>query len=380
MVSRVRVWLNRTYAENVFFMDQLRRNPSDRAVDIHATHGDADSPVLAAADTADLEPEGLSPAGYVEYALDQCRRRGIDVFVPRLHQAAIVAHRADFAAAGTALLAPPPEAVAVFHDKVIAYEAVQAIGVPVPPWRRVRTADELVAAVDELEADGHRACFKPASGAGGVGFRVITRAPFSLSQLSGFPTPYVQLDLVVKALKQAEEEAEEQVDWLVMPRLEQPEVSVDCLTGPDNRIRLSIGRTKNGRRRGFTLQEQWLEPARRIAEGFGLHYLSNIQFRMFGDVPVLMDVNTRPAGGLHQLSLCGVNAPWAAVQLALGEDPGEIVPPFLGQDYAIVSGPRQLRAVSFPQQRVEETEPLPAAVPAPVDSVEVSQTAQALPL
>ncbi|MGX1273470.1 ATP-grasp domain-containing protein [Streptomyces phaeoluteigriseus] len=376
MVSRVRVWLNRTYAENVFFMDQLRRNPSDRAVDIHATHGDADSPVLAAADTADLEPEGLSPAGYVEYALDQCRRRGIDVFVPRLHQAAIVAHRADFAAAGTALLAPPPEAVAVFHDKVIAYEAVQAIGVPVPPWRRVRTADELVPAVEELEADGHKACFKPASGAGGVGFRVITRAPFSLSQLSGFPTPYVQLDMVVRALEQAEE----QVDWLVMPRLEQPEVSVDCLTGPDNRIRLSIGRTKNGRRRGFTLQEQWLEPARRIAEGFGLHYLSNIQFRMFGDVPVLMDVNTRPAGGLHQLSLCGVNAPWAAVQLALGEDPGEIVPPFLGQDYAIVSGPRQLRAVSLPQQRVEETEPLPAAVPAPVEPVEVGQAAQALPL
>ena len=50
MLSRVRVWLNRTYAENVFFMDQLRRNPSDRAVEIHATHGDADSPVLAAAD------------------------------------------------------------------------------------------------------------------------------------------------------------------------------------------------------------------------------------------------------------------------------------------------------------------------------------------
>ena len=52
---------------------------------------------------------------------------------------------------------------------------------------------------------------------------------------------------------------------------------------------------------------------------------------MFGDEPVLMDVNTRPAGGLHQLALCGVNAPWAAVQLALGEDPGEIVRRFLGR-------------------------------------------------
>ncbi|MET9833576.1 ATP-grasp domain-containing protein [Streptomyces sp. NPDC006385] len=377
MVSRVRVWLNRTYAENVFFMDQLRRNPSDRAVEIHATHGDADSPVLAAADTAELEPEGLSPAAYVEYALDQCRRRGIDVFVPRLHQSAIVAHRADFEAAGTALLAPPPEAVAVFEDKVIAYEAVQAIGVPVPPWWRVRTAEELLSAVEELETRGHKACFKPASGAGGVGFRVITRAPFSLTHLSGFPTPYVQLDLVLDALRRADEP----VDWLVMPRLEQPEVSVDCLTGPDNRVRLAIGRSKNGRRRGFTVQEQWVEPARRIAEGFGLHYLSNIQFRMFGETPVLMDVNTRPAGGLHQLSLCGVNVPWLAVQLALGEDPGEVAPPFLGQDYTVVSGPRPLRPVSIPQQRAEETEPLLPAVPAPasVDSVG-SGAAQVLPL
>ncbi|WP_030816265.1 ATP-grasp domain-containing protein [Streptomyces sp. NRRL F-2799] len=370
MVSRVRVWLNRTYAENVFFMDQLRRNPSDRAVEIHATHADPDSPVLAAADTAALEPEGLSPAGYVEYALDQCARRGIDVFVPRLHQSAIVAHRADFAAAGTALLAPTPEAVAVFEDKVTAYEAVRSVGVPVPPWFRVRTADELLAAVEELEAAGHRACFKPASGAGGVGFRMITRSPFSLAQLSGFPSPYVQLDLAVSALR----EAEEPVDLLVMPRLEQPEVSVDCLTGPDNRVRLMVGRTKNGRRRGFTLDERWLEPARLIAEGFGLHYLSNIQFRMLGDRPVLLDVNTRAAGGLHQLSLCGVNAPWAAVQLALGEDPGTVEPPFLGQDYAVVSGPRPLGPSTLTEQEPEEAE---VCLPAPTAPLAESAAAAA---
>ncbi|MET8646549.1 ATP-grasp domain-containing protein [Streptomyces sp. NPDC004675] len=375
MVSRVRVWLNRTYAENVFFMDQLRRNPSDRAVEIHATHGAPDSPILAAADTADLEPEGLSPAGYVEYALDQCIRRGIDVFVPRLHQDAIVAHRAEFEALGTALLAPPAEAVAVFQDKATAYQAAESIGVPVPPWWRVRDEEQLLTAVEKLEAGGHRACFKPAAGAGGVGFRVITRTPFSLAHLSGFPSAYVPLDLVVQAVR----EAVEPVDWLVMPRLEEPEVSVDCLTGPDNRIRMAVGRTKMGRRRGFTLHEQWLEPARRLAEGFGLHHLSNIQFRMYGDEPVLLDVNTRPAGGLHQLSLCGVNAPWAAVRLALGEDPGEVVPPFLGTDYTVVSGPRPLRALSVPQHRTDEMEQTPVLPTAPVGTVEVD-AAQALPL
>ncbi|WP_108988679.1 ATP-grasp domain-containing protein [Streptomyces coelicoflavus] len=372
MASPVRVWLNRTYAENVFFMDQLRRNPADRAVEIHATHGDPDSPVLAAADTADLEPEGLSPAGYVEYALDQCARRGIDVFVPRLHQSAVVAHRAEFEAAGTALLAPSPEAVALFGDKVIAYEAVRAIGVPVPPWWRVRTAEELVHAVEELEAGGDRACFKPASGAGGVGFRMVTRDPFSLAQLNGFPSPTVPLPLVVEALRTAEEP----VDWLVMPRLEQPEVSVDCLTGSDNRVRLAVGRTKNGRRRGFTLHEQWLAPARRIAETFGLHHLSNVQFRMYGDRPVLMDVNTRPAGGLHQLALCGVNVPWAAVRLALGDDPGRLEPPFLGQDYAVVSGPRPLRPVSVPGQRPDlSAVPAPTPVPEPARSASAAQAA-----
>ncbi|MET8289658.1 ATP-grasp domain-containing protein [Streptomyces sp. NPDC048448] len=371
MVSRVRVWLNRTYAENVFFMDQLRSNPQRRAVEIHATHGDPDSPVLAAADTAAMEPEGLSPAAYVEYALDQCARHSIDVFVPVLHQPAIVAHRAEFAALGTALLAPTVEAVAVFQDKATAYRAVEAVGVPVPPWWRVRTPEELVAAVEALEADGHRACFKPAAGAGGVGFRVLTRTPFTMMHLNGFPSPYVPLDLVVEAMRQAEEP----VDWLVMPRLAEPEVSVDCLTGPDGRVRMAVGRTKNGRRRGFTLHPSWIEPARLLAEAFGLHYLTNIQFRMFGDEPVLMDVNTRPAGGLHQLAQCGVNAPWAAVQLALGEETGELMPSALAPDYTVVAGPRPVRPVSVPQQRTDSHTPAPApaptlpAVPAPAAEV-----------
>lgn len=89
-------------------------------------------------------------------------------------------------------------------------------------------------------------------------------------------------------------------------------------------------------------------------------------------------------GGLHQLSLCGVNVPWAAVQLALGEDPGVIEPPFLGQDYTVVSGARPLRPVSLPAQRMEDAGPLRPSVPAPapmaaeVDTVEAA--ASALPL
>ena len=145
----------------------------------------------------------------------------------------------------------------------------------------------------------------------------------------------------------------------------------------DRPMGLAVGRTKKGRRRGFTLDERWLGPARVIAEGFGLHYLSNIQFRMYEDQPVLLDVNTRPAGGLHQLSLCGVNAPWAAVQLALGEDPGVIEPPFLGQDYAVVSGPKPVLP-SVPVQREEADVVLAPTLPVEVESVDAA--AAVLPL
>jgi len=190
-----------------------------------------------------------------------------------------------------------------------------------------------------------------------------------------YPEPVpgnVEIELIISLLGSA---AEEPVDWLVMPRLSEPEVSVDCLTGPDGRVRLAVGRTKNGRRRGFTLHPKWIEPARLTAEAFGLHYLTNIQFRLLGDKPVLLDVNTRPAGGLHQLAQCGINVPWAAVRLALGEDPGELVPPFLGPDYAVVAGPRPVRPVGVPEQQRPETPALPvlpartAATGAPMTAI-----------
>lgn len=127
----------------------------------------------------------------------------------------------------------------------------------------------------------------------------------SLLHLGGFPSPYVRLNLVVDALRRSERS----IDWLVMPRLDEPEVSVDFLTGPDGEVRMAVARTKNGRRRGFTLHPSWIEPSRLIARTFGLHWLTNVQYRMYEGEPVLMDVNTRPAGGLPQLSQCGLNAP-----------------------------------------------------------------------
>ncbi|BFV58567.1 ATP-grasp domain-containing protein [Kitasatospora sp. CMC57] len=331
MIAPTRVWLNRTYAENVFFIDLLRTAP----VEVYATHVDADSPVLAAADHGLLEPDGLSAEAYVEFALDFCDRHRIDVFLPRLHQLAIARRHAEFDALGTALICPPAQAIATFESKVDGYVAMAAAGLPVPSWHHVRTADELQRAVEELEDAGEQPCLKPASGAGGEGFRTITREPFHLGQLAGWPSGSVQLGQLAEAIAAAPGP----VDLLVMPYLEGPEVSVDCLADPDGRLLAAVGRTKRSRRRSFTTDPVYLEPTRRLIETFGMAYLSNVQFRHHRGVPVLLDINTRPSGGLHQLRLCGLNLPLAAVQLALGRLP--VLPrtdELRGQDYALVAG------------------------------------------
>lgn len=360
MNAPVRVWLNRTYAENVFFVGQLRSNPDGRAVQVHVTHTDRDSPVLAAADHAQLEPDGLSPEAYVEFALDHCARHGIDVFLPRLHQLAVGERRADFAALGTALATPPPHAVAALANKADGYLAMAVAGLPVPPWWRVRTAAELLAAIEQIEAAGDRPCLKPVAGAGGQGFRILSRRPFSLDQLGGNPGHLVRLDEVVAALS----EPGARVDWLVMPYLAGPEVSVDCLAAPGGEVLAAVGRVKRGRRRGFTLDPGYLAPARELVAHFGVSYLSNVQFRHHHGLPVLIDVNTRPSGGLHQLARCGLNLPWAAVRLALGEPVGPLEPVVLGPDYTLVSGvqpvlPRGEAALPGPRRAPEE-EPVPA--------------------
>ena len=333
MSAPVRVWLNRTYAENVFFIEQLRDAP--RQIEVHATHVDPDSPVLAAADVAALEPEGLAPDEYVAFALEYCARNSIDVFLPRLNQLAISLHHKEFQEVGTTLACPPATAISAFASKVDGYAAIASAGLPTPPWWQVRNAAELLEAVSRIEAADGVPCLKPASGAGGEGFRVLTREPFGLDRLAGAPNAHVQLDQVLAAM----DASDTPVDLLVMPYLEGPEVSVDCLADRDGTMITAIGRTKHRRRRSFTTAPRYLEPATRLVEHLGMAFLSNVQFRHHHGEPVIIDVNTRPAGGLHQLRLCGLNLPWNTVQLALGETPTPgPADKLAGIEYTLVSG------------------------------------------
>lgn len=338
------IWLNRNYATTVHFIAQLRDNPGGHRITVLGSHRDPSSPMLAACDLAFPEPD-LTGADYADFALRFCLEHHVDIFLP-VHEQLAIARAADrFAAAGIALITPPAEAVEVLADKAATYRRLAAdplLAALVPPFREVASSDEFETAVRELcepaldgTGPGERLVVKPVDGVGASGVRILSETPPTLAQLTG-PVGYgATLQDFVQALKTAESTGVAVPRLLVMPYLAEPEVSVDVLADAGATL-VAVPRCKAGRRRSIEAPAGVLAAARELVSYFRLDGLVNVQFRMRHGRPVLLEINTRPAGGLYQTGLTGLNLPWAAVAHALGDPVGPLTPT-LGAEYVTVS-------------------------------------------
>ena len=298
---------------------------------ILATHVSADSPVLAVADVTEPEPEDdLTEEQYVDWALGVCARHDVDVFIPRLHAAAIAGARARFADLGVGTVVPPRAAILLLDDKVSAYRDAARDGLPVPPYRVVRTGAELLAAYDDLASRFGAVCVKPVSGVGGDGFRELIRRGPTLLELLGPLEPRVDVRIAAAAL---DRERAAVPPLLVMPLLPGPEVSVDCLADADGALLAAVPRSKRGYRRFLVEDPAAIAVARAVVARHRLSFLSNVQVRYWQQPgadaaprPYLLETNPRASGGIAQTALAGVNLPWAAVELALGRRPAPLRP------------------------------------------------------
>ena len=341
----VRIWLNRNYSTAVHLLDMLRANPSGTAVQLFGSHVDAAAPMLAACDQRLPEPSVDDP-GFVDQMLQTCLRWNIDVLLPVAGQS-LIAHRlADFRAIGTAVICPPPGAVDLLADKAATYRALPGHSL-VPPFRVITSAggfDEALADLDGLWTQDRPLIVKPTAGVGADGVRFLTRTEPGLVSLLGPVGPVVGSATFRRALA----EATHVPPLVVMPYLDGPETSVDVLASR-GRTLAAVPRSKVGRQRVLGGDPVLPGLAAELVERFELDGLVNVQFRSFQGRPALLEINTRPSGGLYQTALAGVNLPWAAVQLALGQQPGPLQPA-TGAEFVLVPSvvPTTLRPVAAP--------------------------------
>jgi hypothetical protein len=269
------------------------------------------------------EPASEGPQ-FAEDALDLCRRAAVDVFVPGRSMLAVARRADDFAAAGVAVQVSPAAAIATLTGKADTYATAAALGVAVPLTRTVTDLDGFRVAVEELTelSDGARLCFKPDLDFGGHGFRVLDDRADSFAEITEPPSVRISLATAERLLGSVERFP----PLIVSEFLEGEELSIDCLSSPAGEVLAALPRRKGG---GLWTRELVDDPAaaalaRRMAEGTGLRYLSNVQVRYRrragATEPVLLEVNTRAASGLYQSCLAGgINLPDLALRMVLGE-------------------------------------------------------------
>jgi biotin carboxylase len=251
-----------------------------------------------------------------------------------------VARREDeFTAAGVAVQVSPPAAIATLAAKTETYAAAADLGVPVPVTRTVHDLDGFRAAVAEISelTGGARLCFKPDLDFGGHGFRVLDDRADTFDEITEPPSVRISYATAERLLGMVESFP----PLIVSEFLDGAEISIDCLSDPGGRLLAALPRRKSGLpwTRELVDDPAAVAIARRMVEGTGLRYLSNVQVRYRSragsEQPVLLEVNTRAASGMYQSCLAGgVNLPRLALQLALGHRI-EVPRPALGRSVLV---------------------------------------------
>ena len=312
----LRLWFNQAYRGTYQLIGLLHAGAAADGLALHVTgsHTARSTPFLQACDDAFPEPEHLVGAEWVEQALRVCAERRIDVFVPGRERLAVAQAADRFAAAGVRLMVSPAEALRVLGDKALAYDAAQALGVPLPVTRVVEDAAGFRRAYERLRAAGLPACVKPVAGHGAKGFRVLDENAGGYADLLELPGPRVHPDDVERRIAEQGRVA----PLLVCEYLDGDELSVDVLSR-DGEVLAAVPRSKGG--------PQWTrllvdDPAalaitETVVKGHGLRYLSNVQVRYGAGSCRLLEVNTRAASGLFHSAAAGVNLPYAALRLLL---------------------------------------------------------------
>jgi biotin carboxylase len=309
------------------------------------SHREPGTPFLQACDALLDEPDAEGDA-FVDAVLDLCRRAAVDVFVPGRGMLDVARREDEFRRLGVAVQVSPADGVAVLAGKTSSYAAAAELGVPAPLSRTVVDLDGFRAAVAELgeATHGARLCFKPDRDFGGQGFRVLDDRADTIAELGEPPSVRISSATAERLLGSVATFP----PLIVSEYLAGDEISVDCLSTPEGRLLAALPRRKVGGpwTRELVDDREVVEIARRMVEGLGLRYLSNVQVKYrtgsHADShagagrpePVLLEVNTRAASGLYQSCLAGgVNLPDLALRLTLGET---VAPPQPGFGRAVL--------------------------------------------
>ncbi len=259
-------------------------------------------------------PAGTDPT-FGPAILELAIREGASVVLPQasFDLAGLAAMRADFAAAGIALICSTPEAVLAADSKFETLALCEQLGVRAPSFRRARGGDEVAAAARALGYPERDVCIKPVVAAGSRGFHVISANVDARQQLlherpGAMPLLLEDVERII---------GDDDTELLVMELVTGIERTVDGYAEA-GRIVLGHPKTREAMRAGLAMRFETLDApelmqvAETLVAGFGLDGFFNLQ--LIGDA--VLEINPRISTIVYQEDF---NLPWLGIRRALGD-------------------------------------------------------------
>ncbi len=311
----IRVWFNHWFSTSYRLIELMKENEGEQ-VWVIGTNKQFHSVIRNVCDEWYEEPDTDGDA-YVEDCIRFCLDHRIDVFVPRRRMPDISRNKERFLEIGVRVMAEEYFRLELLADKARTYELFRGQeSLSIPEYYTVNTAEEFRHAYSKLKSEYSQVCAKFVLDEGGMSFRRFTEAAEPDHMLKTYAGSTVPVRLYLEWLQAAEPFD----DLMVMPCLSGREISVDCLNTPSGLI--AIPRYKGDARHEEILYDDGImDMVNRIMRTAGLEFPCNIQFKLEGDEPYLLEINTRMSGGLQMSCLAaGVNIPNIALNKLLGRD------------------------------------------------------------
>lgn len=308
----IRVWFNKTFSLIHVAMKLIRMGDAGhRYYLIHSSSNPLAVGKLAC-DTWKVEPIGRTGKEYIDWCLSFCVDEGIDIFVPGKEASLIYTYADDFRAVGTRILATAsPEVITSLNNKAQFSKVIQDMDVPAVEFIRFTDLASFELAYAEMRELYPILCVKPAQSVYGIGFKRILENRSALEViLSG--DAYI-IDLA--SLKRALAESALNKTMLLMPFLDGPEFSVDCVAH-DGEMLCAVARRKSssfGGGQTIDSREDIQDSCKRLIERFKLNGNINIQYRQGPDGLRVLEINPRMSGGIGMACQSGLNLPYLAL-------------------------------------------------------------------
>jgi carbamoyl-phosphate synthase large subunit len=259
------------------------------------TDVDPSSPAVHVADVAYRVPFAVE-AGYVGALLDICVAERIGLVVPTIDDEleSVASARDRFDAAGAVLACSVPDTAALCNDKHRTCAHLSSHGIPAAAsWLPTEVSAQLPETL----------FVKPRVGRGSVGaFPIRNRRELA------FFLSYVQNPVIQEFLAGPEYTIDMLCDWEGRP------LSIV----PRERTVIRAGVSDRGR----TVKSPALESlAASVAAAIPFRGPVNVQCRMRGDTPVVIEINPRFSGGISLTLAAGADFPAMLIQMARGRTP-----------------------------------------------------------